>query len=112
MLSTSSRENNYREETLLTDEISSSIKDGKIRGYECLSCASRGMEVQAYCGKCGSPQLKTIDLDTFGRIITYTIQRLLNGYYMVVGVYVNYLHLRLSDNMRHYSCDRVMKWYV
>ena len=34
------------------------------------------MEVQAYCGKCGSPQLKTIDLDTFGRIITYTIQHI------------------------------------
>ncbi len=59
---------------LLTDEITKSAMEGRLSGYECLDCKSRGIEVQAFCARCGSSRIRIIDLETKGKVITYTIQ--------------------------------------
>lgn len=78
MLYTSSESRNSEksasEGLLLTPEITTSVQEGKLVGYQCLDCGIKAIEVQAYCTKCGSPKLRIARLESRGKVLAYTIQ--------------------------------------
>ncbi len=78
MLYTSSEGHNSEksatEGLLLTPEITKSVQEGKLVGYQCLDCGIKAIEVQAYCTKCGSSKLRIADLESRGKVLAFTIQ--------------------------------------
>lgn len=78
VLYTSSEGNNSEksasEGLLLTHEITNSVHEGKLVGYQCLDCGIKAIEVQAYCTKCGSSKLRIARLESRGKVLAYTIQ--------------------------------------
>ena len=78
VLYTSSQDHNSEKSTnegpLLTPEISKSVREGRLVGYQCLDCGAKAIEVQAYCAKCGSSKLRIAKLESRGKVLAFTIQ--------------------------------------
>ena len=78
MLYTSSEGHNSEksasEGLLLTPEITKSVREGRLVGYQCLDCGVKAIEVQAYCDKCGSSKLRISELESQGKVLAFTIQ--------------------------------------
>ncbi|MFQ5710730.1 MAG: Zn-ribbon domain-containing OB-fold protein [Candidatus Geothermarchaeales archaeon] len=63
-------------ETTPVEAFLEAVREGKIRGYECAGCGHRQVTPIVYCPKCHGADLRVVDLNSTGRIVSYTVQRL------------------------------------
>ncbi|MGC8663464.1 MAG: Zn-ribbon domain-containing OB-fold protein [Thermoplasmata archaeon] len=56
-------------------EYINSLKNGKIIGFECNVCHHRWLTILNYCPICGSNDIKDVELSKSGKILSFTIQK-------------------------------------
>ena len=95
MLSISSGESNF----LLTADIQNDVREGKIRAYHCKKCGHKQADVKVFCSKCGSGDLKIVDVGGEGKVITYTIQQVAPEQFMNDVPYA-WLVVELDEGVR------------